>query len=64
MDTIDTFAPEIDGKTLVFATPGYPVKQIRLPILMNQVFPALGINAIWIPIEVEPANLSSIFTAF
>jgi shikimate 5-dehydrogenase len=31
---------------------------------MNQVFPALGINAIWIPIEVEPDNLSSIFTAF
>jgi hypothetical protein len=49
MDTIDTFAPEIDGKTLVFATPGYPVKQIRLPILMNQVCLPLGINAIWIP---------------
>jgi shikimate dehydrogenase len=56
--------PFIDGKTLVFATPGYPVSQIRLPILMNHVFPFLGLNAIWIPIEVQPQNLQSIFTTF
>lgn len=49
-------SPRIDGETLLFATPGDPVAQVRLPQVMQAVFATLNLNAIWVPMQVdEPA---------
>jgi shikimate dehydrogenase len=50
----------IDGNTLIFATPGDPVAQVRLPEVMEQVFAALGVNAVWVPMHVGPEGLAAI----
>lgn len=47
----------IDGNTLIFATPGNPVAQVRLPQVMEAVFAELGVNAVWIPMHVDHAGL-------
>jgi len=47
----------IDGNTLIFATPGNPVAQVRLPEVMEAVFSALGVNAVWVPMHVDPVGL-------
>jgi shikimate dehydrogenase len=47
-----------DGNTLIFATPGNPVAQIRLPQVMDAVFGALGVNAVWLPMQVDEAGLA------
>jgi shikimate dehydrogenase len=47
----------IDGNTLIFATPGNPVAQVRLPEVMEAVFGALGVNAVWVPMHVDPVGL-------
>lgn len=54
---------EIDGETLIFATPGDPVAQMRLPSVMGPVFAALGINAVWLPLHVDRAGLSLVLQA-
>lgn len=48
----------IDGDTMIFATPGNPVSQIRLPQVMEAVFGALGVNAVWVPMHVDQAGLA------
>jgi shikimate dehydrogenase len=48
----------IDGNTLIFATPGDPVAQVRLPEVMAAVFAALGVNAVWVPMHVGPEGLA------
>lgn len=50
----------IDGNTQIFATPGNPVAQVRLPEVMEAVFAALRVNAVWIPMHVEPAGLAAV----
>lgn len=50
--------PKIDGNTLLFATPGDPVAQIRLPQVMTEVFGALGVNAVWVPMHVDKTGLA------
>lgn len=47
----------IDGNTLIFATPGNPVAQVRLPEVMEAVFGALGVNAVWVPMHVDHVGL-------
>lgn len=49
---------KVDGNTLLFATPGDPVAQIRLPQVMAAVFDALGVNAVWIPLHVDETGLA------
>jgi shikimate dehydrogenase len=49
---------KVDGNTLLFATPGNPVAQIRLPQVMASVFDALGVNAVWIAMQVDAAGLA------
>jgi shikimate dehydrogenase len=49
---------KVDGNTLLFATPGNPVAQIRLPQVMAAVFDALHINAVWMPLQVDEAGLA------
>jgi shikimate dehydrogenase len=50
----------IDGNTLIFATPGDPVAQVRLPEVMEAVFAALGVNAVWVPMHVGPEGLAAV----
>ena len=54
---------EIDGDTLIFATPGDPVAQMRLPSVMGPVFAALAINAVWLPLHVDRDGLGLVLQA-
>ncbi len=53
----------IDGSTLIFATPGDPVAQVRLPQVMAVVFRELGINAVWVPMHVDHDGLKVVVQA-
>lgn len=53
----------IDGNTLIFATPGNPVAQVRLPQVMEVVFEKLGINAVWLPMHVDHEGLKVVVQA-
>ena len=53
----------IDGNTLVYATPGDPVAQVRLPEVMQVVFEKLGINAVWVPMHVDHEGLRTVVEA-
>ncbi len=53
----------IDGDTLLFATPGDPVAQVRLPQVMEVVFAALGVNAVWVPMHVDHEGLRVVLQA-
>jgi len=52
-----------DGNTLIFATPGNPVAQVRLPQVMEVVFARLGINAVWVPMHVDQEGLRTVVEA-
>lgn len=56
-------SPRIDGSTLLFATPGRPVAQVRLPEVMQAVFGRLGLNAIWVPMDVDEAGFRLVLEA-
>ncbi|MFI4985846.1 MAG: shikimate dehydrogenase family protein [Alphaproteobacteria bacterium] len=56
-------AQAINGDTLIFATPGDPVSQMRLPLVMGPVFAALAVNAVWLPLHVDKAGLSLVLQA-
>ena len=53
----------IDGNTLIFATPGNPVAQVRLPQVMEVVFRELKINAVWVPMHVDHEGLKVVVQA-
>lgn len=53
----------IDGNTLIFATPGNPVAQVRLPQVMEVVFRELKINAVWVPMHVDREGLKVVVQA-
>ena len=53
----------IDGDTLIFATPGNPVAQVRLPQVMQVVFERLRINAVWVPMHVDHEGLKVVVQA-
>ncbi len=53
----------IDGDTLLFATPGDPVAQVRLPQVMEVVFAELGVNAVWVPMHVDHEGLRVVLQA-
>lgn len=46
-----------DGSTRLFFTIGHPVAQIRMPRIMPPVFAALGLNAVWLALDVHPGDL-------
>jgi shikimate dehydrogenase len=49
-----------NGGTQLFATPGDPVAQIRLPQVMGVVFAALNVNAVWVTMHVDRAGLDAV----
>lgn len=53
----------MDGNTLIFATTGDPVAQVRLPQVMDVVFARLGVNAVWVPLHVDQEGLKTVVQA-
>ena len=53
----------IDGNTLIFATAGNPVAQVRLPQVMESVFQELKVNAVWVPMHVDHEGLKVVVQA-
>ncbi|MBS0247805.1 MAG: shikimate dehydrogenase [Proteobacteria bacterium] len=52
--------PSPTGSTRLYAVLGHPVDQVMAPSLMNPLFAARQIDAVMVPIEVEPARLGSV----
>jgi len=50
---------EITGKTAVYGIIGYPVSHSASPVMQNAAFRELGIDAVYVPFEVEPDELKS-----
>jgi len=48
----------ISGHTLVYALIGHPVDHVKTPELYNSKFAKLGIDAVVVPIDVSPQDLS------
>lgn len=48
---------EITGKTYITGVMGYPVKHSLSPVFQNAAFAALGIDCVYIPMEVAPLDL-------
>lgn len=46
-----------DGSTRLFFTLGHPASIIRIPRVMPPVFEALGLNAVWLAMDVAPDAL-------
>jgi len=48
----------ISGTTLLYPVIGHPVGQVKAPMLFNKVFAANGIDAVVVPMEIAPADLT------
>jgi shikimate dehydrogenase len=48
---------KLTGKTAVYGIIGHPVKHSLSPLMQTAAFKALGIDAIYVPFEVDPENL-------
>ena len=51
----DTPVASIQGTTRLYPVIGYPVAQVKAPLLYNPLFAASGIDAVVVPLEVPPA---------
>jgi shikimate dehydrogenase len=60
MPTASGSSERIDGNTLLFATLGNPVSQVRLPTVMGPVFAHLGLNAVWVPMHTPDGALGAV----
>jgi shikimate dehydrogenase len=49
-----------DGSTRLFFTLGQPASIIRIPRVMAPVFEAIGLNAVWLAMDVAPADLGRV----
>jgi len=48
---------KITGKTAVYGIIGHPVKHSLSPLMQTEAFKEVGIDAVYVPFEVEPENL-------
>ena len=48
---------KLTGKTAVYGIIRYPVKHSLSPLMQTAAFKALGIDAVYVPFEVDPENL-------
>ncbi|WP_456397898.1 shikimate dehydrogenase [Desulfurobacterium sp.] len=53
---------KITGKTDVYGIFGFPVKHSLSPLMQTAAFHALGIDAVYVPFEVNPDNLKDAVT--
>jgi shikimate 5-dehydrogenase len=51
----------VDGSTRLLGVVGHPIAQVRAPRVWTALFQHNGINAVCIPLHVEPANLQTAF---
>jgi len=49
-----------DGATRLFFTLGRPASIIRIPRVMAPVFEAIGLNAVWLAMDVAPDDLAAV----
>lgn len=56
MATAEMNPLSISGSTLLYPVIGYPVGQVKAPMLYNQLFAAIGIDAVVVPLEIAPAD--------
>jgi shikimate dehydrogenase len=54
----------ICGSTKICMILGYPLKHTRSPVMHNAAFTALGLDYIYIPLEVKPKGLSALIQTF
>jgi hypothetical protein len=52
--------PRISGSTRLYAVLGDPVKQVRVPEMLNPVFIELGLDAVLVPVHAPVADLREI----
>ncbi len=48
---------KLTGKTTVYGIIGHPVKHSLSPLMQTAAFEALGIDAVYVPFDVDPENL-------
>ena len=48
---------KLTGKTAVYGIIGHPVKHSLSPLMQTAAFKALGIDAVYVPFDVDPENL-------
>jgi shikimate dehydrogenase len=53
----------IGGRTKVCMILGHPLKHTRSPLMHNAAFAALGLDYVYIPLEVKPEGLSAVIRA-
>jgi shikimate dehydrogenase len=52
-------APQISGRTTILTIVGHPVLQVRSPMTVNREFARTGVDAVLIPVDLEPSSLPS-----
>ncbi len=52
------------GSTRIVPIVGHPIAQVQAPVRVTKAFEKRGVNAICVPIHVEPANLKCFVEAF
>ena len=52
-----TGAPGIDGDTSLYGIIGHPVRHTFSPVMHNAAFRATGLNAVYLPFPLAPADL-------
>ena len=57
-----TAVTAITGTTRLYAVLGDPVTQVQAPAMLNPVFAGLGVDAVLVPVHVEPAHLADVVT--
>lgn len=49
--------PAINGKTMLFGCLAHPTSHVRAPTIFNQIFEERGIDAVMVPVDIEPKRL-------
>lgn len=57
--TTDVLMRSPDGASRIFAVIGFPIAQVKAPELMNALFAERHVNAVLIPLAIEPSNLAT-----
>ncbi len=55
-------APVLSGASLVYGVLGHPIAQSLSPAMLNAAFRALGLDAVYVPFPVAPADLPAAVT--
>jgi shikimate dehydrogenase len=58
-DTLLDGAPPISGHTIVLTIIGHPVSQVRSPTTVNAELARTGVDAVLIPVDLEPSSVPS-----